>query len=174
MGKKRFKIVHEIAIWTTSGPHVSNVHLCRHPFFSAMLAYKAINGKLIAFVSKSMREPRKFIPSQCLLFLSLKCLGQFIQSVFSPNLRRKLTESEQIEMSFVEFLPHQLIGDEFLPAERAGRQRTNAPEAFAKPGTWSGGDKARVSRAYSEQVSHPPWMLSEGLVFSSVLLFNRH
>jgi len=42
-------------------------------------------------------------------------------------------ESEHIEISFMKFLPHQLIGDELRPAKRVGRQRTSSPEAFAKP-----------------------------------------
>lgn len=60
-------------------------------------------------------------------------------------------ESEHIEISFMKFLPHQLIGDELMPAERAGRQTTSSPKTFARPGTCSGRDKAQVSWAYSEQ-----------------------
>lgn len=44
------------------------------------------------------------------------------------------TKSEHIEISFMKFLPYQLIGDELLPAERGERQGTSPPETSAKLG----------------------------------------
>lgn len=157
MGKKRFRIFDEIVVWTIGVPHVSNVHLCRHPFaqshWSTKLLMKKRLPKLQLICFCVLEQTGKFIPTHCLFFLSVKCLGQLIQSVFSPNLCIKLMESDHIEISFMKFLPHQLIGVELLSAERAGKQRTSSPKTLAKSGAWSGGDNARVSWAYSEQAS---------------------
>lgn len=87
----------------------------------------------------------------CISYLRSVWVNSY-NSVFSPSWCGKAhTESEHIETSFITFLPCQLAGDG-VTTSRESRKGENKPSrAFAKPGTWSGGDKAWVSWPCSEQ-----------------------
>ena len=93
MGKKRFRTFHEIATWSIGGPHVSNVHLCRHPFSQPCWSTKLLmekrlpNLQLICF--EVYEQPGKFIPSQVFVFPIFEVFGSSHTISIYPQLMRK-------------------------------------------------------------------------------------
>lgn len=73
-------------------------------------------------------------------------------SVFSSSWCGKAhTEWERINISFITVLPRQLAGDGVSTSRESRKGENKLFRAFAKPGTWSGGDEAWVSWPCSEQ-----------------------